>query len=111
MFTQYGEHEYIQPDGGAASDEPARMLEIKSTYLKVCELWNQSMMHKPRATAASSATWTSNPVSAFSAAACCSTRAPSCRLGRKTKNRVRFAVAQWIDASAPNNFLAFANQA
>ena len=106
---------FNQAAGRQVSFEPARMLEIQSTYLKeVGELWNQGMTAKPQSDRRFAGdAWVSNPVSAFSAAAyllnarTLMALADAAQGDAKTKSRVRFAVQQWIDASAPSNFLAF----
>ena len=106
---------FNQAAGRPVSFEPARMLEIQSTYLKEAgELWNQSMAAKPQSDRRfTGAAWVSNPVSAFSAAAyllnarTLMAMAEAVQGDAKTKSRVRFAVQQWIDASSPSNFLAF----
>ena len=106
---------FNQAAGRPVSFEPARMLEIQSTYLKeVGELWNQGMTAKPQSDRRFIGdAWVSNPVSAFSAAAyllnarTLMAMADAAQGDAKTKSRVRFAVQQWIDASAPSNFLAF----
>jgi polyhydroxyalkanoate synthase len=104
-----------QAAGHPVSFEPARMLEIQSTYLKEAgELWNQGMAAKPQSDRRFTGdAWVNNPVSAFSAAAyllnarTLMVMAEAVQGDTKTKNRVRFAVQQWIDASSPSNFLAF----
>ena len=57
--------------------------------------------------------WASNPVASFTAAAyLLNTRtlmglADAVETDAKTRSRIRFAVEQWMAASAPSNFLAF----
>jgi polyhydroxyalkanoate synthase len=106
---------FNQAAGRPVSFEPARMLDIQSTYLReVGELWNQGMNAQPQSDRRFTGdAWASNPVSAFSAAAyllnarTLMAMADAVQGDAKTKSRVRFAVQQWIDASAPSNFLAF----
>ena len=101
--------------GKNVSFDQAKMLEIQSTYFKeVAALWNQGAHAEPIKDRRFSAdAWASNPVAAFSAAAyllnarTLMAMAEAVEGDAKTKNRVRFAVQQWIDASAPSNFLAF----
>ncbi len=101
--------------GQTASIDPARWLEIQNNYLKeAVELWNQGMDVKPKGDRRfSSEAWGSNPVAAYSAALyllnarTLMALAEAVQGDAKTRNRVRFAVQQWIDASAPSNFLAF----
>ena len=59
------------------------------------------------------AAWGSNPMAAYSAAVYLLNArtlmgmADAVQADAKTRNRVRFAVEQWIAAAAPSNFLAF----
>jgi polyhydroxyalkanoate synthase len=106
---------FTKAAGHKVSFDPAKMLEIQNTYLKdVAGLWNQGLDVKPVSDRRFSAdAWASNPVAAFSAAAyllnarTLMAMADAVEGDAKTKTRVRFAVQQWIDASAPSNFLAF----
>jgi polyhydroxyalkanoate synthase len=106
---------FSQAAGTKVSFDPAKLLEIQNTYLKdVAGLWNQGLQAQPiKDRRFSDAAWSSNPVSAFSAAMyllnarTLMAMAEAVEGDNKTKNRVRFAVQQWIDASAPSNFLAF----
>ena len=101
--------------GQSVSFDPAKVLEIQNTYLKeVATLWNQGLEAKPVGDRRfASEAWTSNPVASFSAASYLLNARTLMALAEavegdaKTKARVRFAVQQWIDASAPSNFLAF----
>lgn len=92
---------------------------IQSDYLNdAAALWNSTMsasMDRPTAfkdRRFASAEWTSNPVSAFQVATyllnarVLTQLADAVQGDEKTRQRVRFAVEQWIDASAPSNFLA-----
>ena len=101
--------------GQAVSFDPARLLEIQTGYLKeIAELWNQGPHIKPPSDRRfSSDAWATNPVAAFAAASYLLNARTLMALAEavegdaKTRSRVRFAVQQWIDASAPSNFLAF----
>ena len=104
-----------QATGQKVSFDPAKLLEIQNQYIKdVAGLWNQGLEAKPTGDRRfASEAWTSNPVAAFSAstyllnARTLMALAEAVEGDAKTKTRVRFAVQQWIDASAPSNFLAF----
>ncbi|WP_370691042.1 class I poly(R)-hydroxyalkanoic acid synthase [Hydrogenophaga sp.] len=106
---------FAKAAGQKVSFDPAKMLEIQKTYLtEVASLWNRGLDVKPSSDRRFSAeAWSSNPVAAFSAAAyllnarTLMAMADAVEGDAKTKTRVRFAVQQWIDASAPSNFLAF----
>ncbi|WP_409559776.1 class I poly(R)-hydroxyalkanoic acid synthase [Hydrogenophaga sp.] len=106
---------FNQAAGQKVSFDPAKLLEIQNTYLKdVAGLWNQGLDARPQGDRRfASEAWNSNPVAAFSAAAyllnarTLMAMADAVEGDAKTKTRVRFAVQQWIDASAPSNFLAF----
>lgn len=101
--------------GQSVRIDPARLLEIQTTYLKeAAELWNQGMQIKPSGDRRfASEAWTANPLAAFSAvtyllnARTLMALAEAVEGDAKTRARVRFAVQQWIDAAAPSNFLAF----
>ncbi|MCV0440874.1 MAG: class I poly(R)-hydroxyalkanoic acid synthase [Hydrogenophaga sp.] len=102
-------------NGQPVSFDPAQLLEIQNGYLKeVAGLWNQGPNVKPAGDRRfASDAWASNPVAAFAAAAyllnarTLMSLADAVQGDAKTRSRVRFAVQQWIDASAPSNFLAF----
>jgi polyhydroxyalkanoate synthase subunit PhaC len=106
---------FHQAAGQQVSFDPARLLEIQNQYLKdVTGLWNQGMDVKPKGDRRfADEAWGSNPVAAYSAALyllnarTLMAMAEAVEGDAKTKARVRFAVQQWIDASAPSNFLAF----
>ncbi|WP_236581956.1 PHA/PHB synthase family protein [Hydrogenophaga sp. BPS33] len=101
--------------GQAVRFDPAQLLEIQNHYLKeFTGLWNQGPHVKPpgdRRFAAEA--WSTNPMAAFTAAAyllnarTLMSMADAVQGDAKTRSRVRFAVQQWIDASAPSNFLVF----
>jgi polyhydroxyalkanoate synthase len=101
--------------GQTVSFDPARLLDIQTTYLKeIAELWNQGPHVKPQGDRRfASDAWAGNPVAAFAAASyllnarTLMALADAVQGDAKTRSRVRFAVQQWIDASAPSNFLAF----
>ena len=101
--------------GPAVSFDPAQLLEIQNTYLKeLAGLWNQGPNVKPAGDRRfASDAWASNPMAAFAAATyllnarTLMAMAEAVQGDAKARTRVRFAVQQWIDASAPSNFLAF----
>ncbi|MBM3361236.1 MAG: class I poly(R)-hydroxyalkanoic acid synthase [Betaproteobacteria bacterium] len=98
--------------------DPARLLEIQQDYVReATALWNaslnaggQSSPLKDRRFA--SQAWNASPLSHFAAAAyllnarALSAMAEAVEGDAKTRSRVRFAVEQWLAASAPSNFLA-----
>lgn len=97
---------------------PDKMQAIQKEYLEeASKLWTQGMQ-APAAIVAtdkrfSGQDWASNPVAAFSAAAyllnarTMMSLAEAIEADAKTQARIRFAVEQWLAASAPSNFLAF----
>jgi len=95
--------------------DPARLIEIQKTYLQeLAQLWNQGLqVQPPKDRRFASEAWSSNPMAAFSAAAyllnarTLMAMAEAVEADPKTRARVNFAVQQWIDASAPSNFMAF----
>jgi polyhydroxyalkanoate synthase subunit PhaC len=101
--------------GHSVQLDPAKALQIQQAYLKdVAELWNQGLqVSVPKDRRFAGDAWASNPMAAFSAAAYLINARTLMELAEavqgdaKTRNRIRFAVQQWIDASAPSNFMAF----
>ena len=99
--------------------DPAKLLEIQQSYLQQAgDLWNsgisaESAQPKPVADRRfAGEAWNSNPVSHFCAASYMINAqalmglAEAVEGDEKTRARVRFAVEQWLAASAPSNFLA-----
>ena len=95
--------------------DPAKLAEIQQVYLKdVVQIWNQGLEYKlPRDNRFAATAWSKNPMATFSAAIyllnarTLMAMAEAVDADHKTKMRVSFAVQQWLDASAPSNFLAF----
>ena len=95
---------------------PEKLAQLQQAYVKdATELWNQSLQGSPKTKDRrfSGSAWTENPMAAFSAAVYLLNArtlmgmAEAAEGDAKTKNRVRFAIEQWVAASAPSNFLAF----
>lgn len=92
-----------------------RLQELQKQYVEeATELWRQDMAARARGDRRFAAeAWGSNPVAAFSAAVyLLNTRtllgmAEAVEADAKTRARLRFAVEQWVAASAPSNYLAF----
>jgi len=98
------------------------LTRLQSDYLQqATELWNQNLQilqadGKPAPAAAdrrfAGQDWTSNPASAYLAqmyllnARTLMQMADSVEGDAKTRQRVRFAVQQWVDAASPSNYLA-----
>ena len=98
------------------------LTRLQGDYLKnATDIWNQSLqaMGDPKARPAiadrrfSGEAWAGNPAAAYTAqmyllnARTLMEMAESVQGDAKTRARVRFAVQQWIDATAPSNFIAF----
>jgi polyhydroxyalkanoate synthase len=90
---------------------PEKLQSLQQAYLKeAAELWNNGITSSPDKRFASDA-WSANPLSAFSAAVYLLNArtllgmAEAAETDAKTKARLRFAVEQWMAASAPSNFL------
>jgi polyhydroxyalkanoate synthase len=97
---------------------PDELKQIQQDYLdQASTLWNHALEKpdqiKPQDKRFASPEWGSNPASAFMAsmyllnARTLQRLADSLQGDEKARQRVRFAVQQWADASAPSNFLAF----
>jgi polyhydroxyalkanoate synthase len=104
-----------QPMPPALNFSKDRLQEIQQQYLKeATELWNQGLQSTPKVKDKRFAAeaWGTNPVAAFTAATYLLNARTLMGLAEavegdlKTKNRIRFAVEQWMAASAPSNFLA-----
>ncbi|MGK2900035.1 MAG: class I poly(R)-hydroxyalkanoic acid synthase [Burkholderiaceae bacterium] len=90
--------------------------ELQADYLKkAAELWNQTLHARTETPADrrfAAPEWASNPASAYTAqmyllnARTLMQMADSVQGDEKTRQRIRFAVQQWIDAAAPSNYLA-----
>jgi len=94
-----------------------QMSRIQQDYVEQAgALWNQALENpaeiQPDDRRFAAPAWTSNPSSAFMAsmyllnARTLQRMADSLSGDDKAKERVRFAVQQWVDAAAPSNFLA-----
>jgi polyhydroxyalkanoate synthase len=92
------------------------MTQLQETYLKQStDLWNQTLHANQAPTSDrrfSAQDWASNPGSAYTAqmyllnARTLMQMADSLQGDEKTRQRIRFAVQQWIDAASPSNYLA-----
>jgi len=94
------------------SFSPARLLALQQAYMReATELWNQGLQPAKDKRFAAEA-WARNPVAAFSAAVYLLNArtllglADAVEADAKVRGRLRFAVEQWMAASAPSNFLA-----
>ena len=95
---------------------PPAVAELQASYLKQSsELWNQTLQTQaapPSDRRFSAKAWTTHPASAYMAqmyllnARTLMQMADSLEGDEKTRARIRFAVQQWIDATAPSNYLA-----
>ena len=94
--------------------------ELQAGYLsEAAALWNQASQvaeHNPASPPGdrrfAGKDWTSNPASAFTAGMYLLNARTLMRLAdhvqgdEKTRQRIRFAVQQWVDAASPSNYLA-----
>ncbi len=95
---------------------PEKLMELQQNYVRdATELWNQSLQANPslKDRRFKGDAWAQNPLASFAAAVyllnsrTLMAMAEAAEGDAKTKNRVRFAVEQWMAAAAPSNFLAF----
>ena len=102
------------------SISPQRLAELQDRYVKAMTvIWNDFVTHPDRTAAPirdarfSDPAWQENLLASFAArtylinAEFMNELAANVQADPKTKARVRFAVSQWVDATAPSNFLAF----
>jgi polyhydroxyalkanoate synthase len=96
--------------------EPEKLQKLQTQYLEeAAALWNGGLNGKPefKDRRFSTEAWTSNPVASSTAATyLLNSRtlmglANAVDADEQTLNRIRFAVEQWVAATAPSNFLAF----
>jgi polyhydroxyalkanoate synthase len=96
---------------------PAALAKVKCDYLEqATALWNQALSQSTDGAASdkrfAGEDWSSNPMAAFTAqtyllnSRALMQLADSVEGDAKTRQRIRFAVEQWIAAAAPSNFLA-----
>jgi polyhydroxyalkanoate synthase len=103
---------------------PERVLELQQSYVqRLAALWRDFVVHPEKATEPirdarfSDPAWQRNSWASFYARAYLLNAefmkqlADSVSADRKTKERVKFAVSQWVDAASPSNFLALNPQA
>jgi polyhydroxyalkanoate synthase len=91
-----------------------KLQALQQAYLREAgELWNQGLAATPAGDRRFAGdAWSRNPVAAFSAAVYLLNArtllglAEAADADAKTKARLRFAVEQWLAASAPSNFMA-----
>jgi polyhydroxyalkanoate synthase len=95
---------------------PEKLQSLQGQYFKdASDLWNQSLHNslQVKDRRFSGEAWASNPVAAFNAATYLLNArtlmglADAVDADEKTRNRIRFAIEQWVAAAAPSNFLAF----
>ena len=92
-----------------------KLQALQQAYVnEAAALWNQGLQTNPAGADKrfSADAWGANPVAAFSAAVYLLNArtllglAEAADTDEKTKARLRFAVEQWMAASAPSNFMA-----
>jgi polyhydroxyalkanoate synthase subunit PhaC len=113
--------ESIQQPGSSLPAIPAlgfdhgKLQALQQAYVReASELWNKGLAEgrAPSDKRFAADAWSRNPVAAFSAAVYLLNArtllglAEATETDAKTKARLRFAVEQWMAASAPSNFLA-----
>jgi polyhydroxyalkanoate synthase len=104
------------PMGSKLKFEAEKLKQLQAQYLEeATALWNGGLLGgtplKDRRFSADA--WSSNPVASFTAgsyllnARTLMGLADAVEADAQTQNRIRFAVEQWVAATAPSNFLAF----
>jgi polyhydroxyalkanoate synthase subunit PhaC len=96
------------------SFSPEKVQALQQAYMQeAAQLWNDGLGARPATDKRfASDAWATNPVSAFSAAVYLLNArtllglAEAAETDAKTKARLRFAIEQWMAASAPSNFMA-----
>jgi polyhydroxyalkanoate synthase len=121
MLAQFKSMMPQEPSHPPLTFDPQKLQQIQQDYLQqTTRLWNQSLPSADASTTAvdrpdkrfSAPAWRENPLSKFSAATyllnsnALMAMANAALGDDKTRARLRFAVEQWMAASAPSNFLA-----
>ena len=118
-FSKLAPPSFQLPSQPQITFDAAQLQKIQQSYLEdAAALWRQTL--QPGAASQvmpdkrfSAEAWNDNPVAKFSAASYLLNArtlmgmADAVEGDAKTKARVRFAVEQWMAASAPSNFLSF----
>ncbi|HQD14709.1 MAG TPA: class I poly(R)-hydroxyalkanoic acid synthase, partial [Ottowia sp.] len=95
---------------------PEALAKLQQDYVaEASQLWNQSLQANPtiKDKRFAGEAWSANPLASFTAAVyllnarTLMAMAEAVEGDAKAKNRVRFAVEQWMAAAAPSNYLAF----
>ncbi|MCM5682026.1 class I poly(R)-hydroxyalkanoic acid synthase [Schlegelella sp. S2-27] len=115
----FGEHVGAAVDAFARLNLPIQELsQLQSEYLKeASRIWNTAVSQPGQPVAVAdrrftASDWADNPAASYTAAMYLLNArtmlkmADSVQGDEKTRQRIRFAVQQWLDASAPSNFLA-----
>ena len=98
------------------SFSPEKLQALQEQYTReATALWNSGLQTPPtqKDRRFASDAWSHNPVAAYSAASYLLNArtlmglADAVEADDKTRARIRFAVEQWMAASAPSNYLAF----
>jgi len=93
-----------------------KLKALQAAYLEeATALWNHGLdsKHEIKDRRFSNDAWTGNPMAAFTAGAYLLNAktlmglAEAVEADEHTQNKIKFAVEQWVAASAPSNFLAF----
>ena len=93
-----------------------KLKDLQTAYLEeATALWNHGLdsKHDIKDRRFSNDAWTGNPMAAFTAGAYLLNAktlmglAEAVEADEHTQNKIKFAVEQWVAASAPSNFLAF----
>jgi len=104
------------PAGPKLKFEQDKLKKLQSQYMaEAADLWNGGLKGSAplKDRRFSSEAWASNPVASFTAgsyllnARTLMGLADAVDADAQTQNRIRFAVEQWVAATAPSNFLAF----
>ena len=104
------------PKAAPVQFDPDKIQVLQQQYLQdAAALWAASLSGtaQPKDKRFASQAWSDNPLAAFSASAYLLNArtlmglADAVEADTKARARIRFAVEQWLAASAPSNFLAF----
>ena len=103
-------------DAAQVQFDVEKLHALQQSYIpQTCQLWSGGLSQAPQVPKDrrfASENWAQNPLAAFTAAAyslnshALMGMAEAVQADEKTRQRIRFAVEQWVAAMAPSNFLA-----
>lgn len=114
-FQQFGGAVPNDPNAVQMQFDATKLQALQQRYMEeAAKLWSGGLVtpQLPKDRRFAQESWSKNPLAAFTAAAymlnsqALTGMADAVQADEKTRQRIRFAVDQWVAASSPSNFLA-----